>query len=81
MASAEIFGAQGTSGEVGMVHVGVRSRCWSSPDSGVRRKKFRGFKVMAGLVGGPGRGAPPRTPENFRKCAKNALFEHIFQKI
>ena len=44
--------------------------------SGVRRKKFRGggFKVLAGLVGGP-RGGAPRTPENFlKKIAKNALF-------
>ena len=41
--------------------------------SGVRRKKFRGgFKVMAGLVGGPGGGAP-RTPENFRKFAKKFI--------
>ena len=70
MASAEIFGAQGTSGEVGMVHVGVRSRCWSSPDSGVRRKKFRGFKVMAGLVGGPGGGAPPPDAGEFLKIFK-----------
>ena len=31
-----------------------------------------GFKVLAGLVGGPGGGAP-RTPENFRKFAKNFL--------
>ena len=30
------------------------------------QEKFRGFKVMAGLVGGPG----PGTPENFRKFAK-----------
>ena len=43
-------------------------------------KKVGGFKVMAGLVGGPVDEAP-RTPENFRKfakrfkkIAKNALF-------
>ena len=36
--------------------------------SGVRGQKFRGLKVMAGLVGGPG--AAPRTPENFRKLAR-----------
>ena len=31
-----------------------------------------GFKVLAGLVAGPGGGAS-RTPENFRKFAKNLL--------
>ena len=40
--------------------------------SGVRRKKFGGFKGMACLVGDPGGGAP-RTPENFRKFAKKFL--------
>ena len=34
-----------------------------------------GFKVLAGLVGGPGGGAP-RTPENFRKFAKNFFEEN-----
>ena len=56
--------------------------------SGVNRKKFRGFKVMAGLVGGPG-GGHPQTPENFRKISKNFLrklqkmhyFSIFFQKI
>ena len=39
-------------------------------------KKFREeFKVIAGLVGGPGADLPPtlRTPENFRKFAKEFL--------
>ena len=55
-------------------------------NSGVRRKKFRGggFKVMAGLVGGTGGGAP-RTPENFRKFAKKFLKKiakiHYFSKF
>ena len=48
--------------------------------SGVRRKKIRGFKVMAGLVRDPG--AEPRGRrmifENLqkilKKIAKNALF-------
>ena len=44
----------------------------TSPHSGVRRKKFRGFKIMASLVVGPGRVAPGR-PENSRKFAKNFL--------
>ena len=37
--------------------------------SGVRRKKFRGFKVMAGLVGGPGAESPRRRRivENLQK--------------
>ena len=35
-------------------------------------KNLGGFKVMAGLVGGPG-GEAPRTPENFRKFEKNVL--------
>ena len=35
-------------------------------------KNFGGFKVMAGLIGGPGGGAT-RTLENFRKFAKNSL--------
>ena len=51
-------------------------------------KNFGGFKVMAGLVGGPGGGAP-RKPENFRKFAKKFLkkiakmnyFSIFFQKI
>ena len=38
--------------------------------SGLLSKKRRGFKVMAGLVGGPGGGGAPRTPKNFRKFAK-----------
>ena len=36
------------------------------------QEKISGVQVMAGLVGGPGGGAP-RTPENFRKFAKNSL--------
>ena len=47
---------------------------WILAISGVRRKKFRGGVQgrRSGLVGGPG-GWAPRTPENFRKFAKNSL--------
>ena len=41
--------------------------------NGVHRKKFRAFKVMAGLVGGQGAKPPPPTTDNFRKFAKNSL--------
>ena len=41
--------------------------------SGVRKKISGGFKVMAGLVDGPGAEPPPRTPANFRKIAKFSL--------
>ena len=42
--------------------------------SGVHRKNFGGFKVMAGLVGKVmvGGGAPG-TPKNFKKFARNGL--------
>ena len=50
-------------------------------------KNFVGFKVLAGLVGGPGRegGGAARTPENFRKFAKKLLKKienwEFFEKI
>ena len=34
------------------------------------QEKFRGFKVMAGLVGGAGGGGALRTPDNFRNANK-----------
>ena len=54
--------------------------------SGVRRKIFRGFQVMAGLVGGRD-GAPQDSGEFskfgkkiLRKITKNALFKPNFQE-
>ena len=43
--------------------------------SGVRKEKFRGFKVMAGLVGGPGAKPPGRQRifENLQKCLSRKL--------
>ena len=38
----------------------------------VGRKKFRGFKVMAGLVGGPG-AEPPGSGRIFENLPKNVL--------
>ena len=44
----------------------------SNAYGGLRRKKFRGVQGRgSGPVRGPGSGAP-RTPENFRKFAKNS---------
>ena len=48
--------------------------------SGVLRKKFRGFKVMAGLVGDSG-AETPRTLENFRKFAKMHYFSLFFKRF
>ena len=39
--------------------------------SGLLSKKRRGFKVMAGLVGGPGGGRSPSDAEEFSKICKN----------
>ena len=51
-------------------------------DSGVRRKKFRGVQGYGRLSRGC-EGRSPRTPENFRKCAKMQYFRQFckeFQK-
>ena len=50
----------------------VNRRNFKELYSGIRRKSFGGFKVMAGIVGGLG-AESPRTPENFRKFAKDFL--------
>ena len=43
---------------------------------GVRRKKSRGFKVMAGLVGGGGPGTEPPDAGEFSKIRKKTPYEN-----